>query len=120
MGINIATSHPYRLFLQQGISFVLGLLLFLGALEFPVPRLKTLSPFLLIISIILLILVFIPGIGVSRESGSHIPRWIGIPLPGMGTVTFQPVELAKLAIVLFLAAQLSVSTERNLRAYTKP
>src|SRR5665213_3666740 len=60
-------------------------------------RLKTISPYLLAVSVILLLLVFAPKIGIGRK-GAH--RWIGLP----GMPHFQPSELAKLCLILFLAA----------------
>jgi cell division protein FtsW len=60
-------------------------------------RLKKISPYLLAISAVLLLLVFAPKIGVGTH-GAH--RWIGLP----GMPHFQPSELAKLALILFLAA----------------
>jgi cell division protein FtsW len=61
-------------------------------------RWKAISPYLLFVSILLLLLVFAPVVGVARK-GAH--RWIG-GLPGMPH--FQPSELAKLSLILFLAA----------------
>ena len=60
-------------------------------------RLKTISPYLLAVSVVLLLLVFAPKIGIGRK-GAH--RWIGLP----GMPHFQPSELAKLCLILFLAA----------------
>jgi len=50
---------------------------------------------LVVISGILLLLVLIPGIGVEAYGAR---RWIGI-----GSFTFQPSEIAKFALVLFVA-----------------
>ena len=61
-------------------------------------RLKKLSPWLLGLSVVLLILVFAPVVGHAAK-GAH--RWIGRP---GGQTYFQPSELAKLALILFLAA----------------
>ncbi len=47
-------------------------------------------------SIIALIAVFIPHIGAPAVNGAH--RWLGI-----GAAKFQPSEIAKLAIVLYIA-----------------
>jgi cell division protein FtsW len=69
-------------------------------------RWKKMAPWILGASILLLILVFVPHIGWAATAGrggggavgAH--RWIGLPhLPH-----FQPSELAKLAMILFLAA----------------
>jgi cell division protein FtsW len=61
---------------------------------------KSLTPWLLALTIILLIVVLIPGIGVSRNNAR---RWLSLPL-GPASVSFQPSELAKWAIIFFLAA----------------
>ncbi len=58
---------------------------------------KRAAPWLLAVSTFLLLLVFAPKIGIARK-GAH--RWIGVP----GLPHFQPSELAKLALIFFLAA----------------
>ncbi|MGD0812973.1 MAG: putative lipid II flippase FtsW [Verrucomicrobiota bacterium] len=60
-------------------------------------RWKKVSPWLLAVSVILLLMVFAPVIGIGRK-GAH--RWIGLP----GLPHFQPSELARLSLILFLAA----------------
>lgn len=76
------------------------------AAAIPYPKWKPLAPWALGFSIVLLILVFVPHIGwaatAGRASGgaSGAHRWIAPPfLPH-----FQPSELAKLAMIIFLAA----------------
>ena len=64
----------------------------------------------LIVSAILLILVIIPGIGVYIN-GSR--RWLSL-----GGLSFQPSELAKFAIVLYMATALSWSGARIKRLWT--
>jgi cell division protein FtsW len=61
--------------------------------------LKKIALPLLIISFILLILVFIPGIGVTAGGAK---RWIRL-----WPSTFQPSELVKLSMVIFLAQYMS-------------
>lgn len=59
------------------------------------PRLRMLTVPLLILAGLLLVAVFVPGIG--RAAGGA-RRWIAL-----GPAAFQPVELAKLAVLLYVA-----------------
>jgi cell division protein FtsW len=61
---------------------------------------KSLTTWLLVLSIILLIIVLVPGIGVSRNNAR---RWLSLPL-GAASLSFQPSELAKWVVIFFLAA----------------
>lgn len=60
---------------------------------------KKLSPWLLLVSYVLLALVFVPGIGIENYGAK---RWIGF-----GSFSFQPSEIAKFALVCFSATFLS-------------
>lgn len=55
-------------------------------------------------TIILLIVVFIPGIGTTFKGAQ---RWINL-----GGLSFQPTELCKLSLIIYLAAWLSSSRQR--------
>lgn len=68
---------------------------------------KSLTTWLLILTIILLVVVLIPGIGVSRNNAR---RWLSLPL-GAASISFQPSELAKWAIIFFLAAAIDLFGE---------
>jgi len=57
----------------------------------------------LVASVVLLIMVFIPGLQVAYGGAS---RWIGI-----GSITLQPTEITKLAFILYLAALLEKKGE---------
>jgi cell division protein FtsW len=82
--------------LSQLVWCFLGFIGCVAAASGDYRRIKNLSPWILGVAAILLALVFVPGIGVLRNGGR---RWIGFGrLPH-----FQPSELAKLALVLFLA-----------------
>ncbi len=73
-----------------------GLILFFFFSFLNYRHLKKIALPLFIVSVILLLLVFVPHVG--RSSGGA-QRWIG----ALG-LTFQPSELTKLALIIFLAA----------------
>lgn len=83
--------------LSQCIWLFFGLVGCFIAARVDYRRWKKISPWLLAFSVVLLALVFAPKIGIGRK-GAH--RWIGLP----GMPHFQPSELAKLSLILFLAA----------------
>jgi cell division protein FtsW len=68
---------------------------------------RSLTTWLLALSIILLIIVLIPHIGVSRNNAR---RWLSLPL-GPASISFQPSELAKWAVIFFLAAAIDLFGE---------
>ena len=85
----------FYFFKKQLIGFVLGTAAMAGVSFIPYERLKKIGIPALIVSLVLLALVFIPGLGRSNYGAT---RWIGI-----GPITIQPSELAKLGFVLFAA-----------------
>lgn len=87
--------------IRQGAMVVVGLVAFWIALRVKPQTVRRLAPWLLGLSIILLILVLIPGIGTGREEvGSQ--SWIVL-----GPVRLQPSEVAKVAIAVWGASYLS-------------
>ena len=72
----------------------------------PYKKLEKLRYVAVIISIILLALVFVPGVGVTNYGAT---RWIGF-----GSFTIQPSEIAKYSYALFVAAYFS-SNHRRLK-----
>ncbi|MES2706471.1 MAG: putative peptidoglycan glycosyltransferase FtsW [Verrucomicrobiota bacterium] len=58
----------------------------------------------------LLALCYVPGIGVTK-GGAH--RWIGFRIPGVGGVQGQPSELAKITVIIALAAWCSTFRDRR-------
>lgn len=59
---------------------------------------KKMSPLIFLISLAFLVLVFIPGVGTEIYGAS---RWVRL-----GSFSFQPSEMMKLAMILYLAAWL--------------
>jgi cell division protein FtsW len=72
------------------------------------------TPAILLAAFVMLVLVLIPGIGVSVNGAR---RWLGA-----GPLTFQPSEVMKLALVLHVAALLGTKPKlaRNLRTVIGP
>ena len=83
--------------LSQFEWFLFGLVCCVFTASMDYRRLKALSPWLLGFSVLLLILVYVPFIG-HPINGAR--RWISRP----GLPHFQPSELAKLSLILFLSA----------------
>ncbi|HEX3219660.1 MAG TPA: putative lipid II flippase FtsW [Candidatus Limnocylindria bacterium] len=92
----LASSDPAAQGLQQGIWAVLGLSAMMLASRIDFRILRYLAIPLYLGSFVLLVAVLLPGIGFEAF-GSR--RWIVVP--GIGT--FQPAEVAKLAICIYLA-----------------
>ncbi len=69
---------------------------------------------LLLVSLVLLLAVKVPGVGIEVNGAR---RWLGA-----GPVTFQPAELAKLALVLYAAGLLAKGPRRlrTLRGIASP
>jgi cell division protein FtsW len=86
---------PWYFFFRQIMWTVLGLGAFVFALRFDYRKWRSLIRPLLIASVVLLVVVLVPGIGIY-VSGSR--RWLG-----MGMLRFQPSEIAKLALLLYAA-----------------
>ena len=86
---------------KQAIGFVLGLvaMFFCGKFDYQKLKGKKARWVALIVPMILLALVFVPGLGKSNYGAT---RWIGI-----GSVTVQPSELAKYGFVIFVSAYMS-------------
>ena len=92
----LASSDPAAQGMQQAIWAALGLGALLIASRIDFRLLRYLAIPLYVVTVALLIAVLIPGIG-TEAFGSR--RWIVVP--GIGS--FQPAEIAKLAICIYLA-----------------
>jgi cell division protein FtsW len=77
---------------------ILGVPLCIAASRLSLSVVQRIAPILIGVSGLLLVLVLIPGIGKSVNGAR---RWLGA-----GPAMFQPSELAKVAIVVFLSAQI--------------
>ncbi len=91
-----STADPASQGLEQLVWAAIGLTGLLVAMRIDFRHLRYLAIPIFVITLVLLVVVLIPGIG-AEINGSR--RWIVIP--GVGTL--QPAEFAKLAVVLYLA-----------------
>lgn len=99
------TGDPAYYFKRQLCFAVLGVASMLAMAALDYSRLRTLARPAMVLAILLLALVLIPGIGVMRNNAR---RWISVA----GLFTFQPSELAKLAVVIALASSIAVKKDR--------
>jgi len=99
-----ATYHDTAYFLKRQLVWLAigGAFAYL-AYRIDYTKLKRVSPALLGVTILLLVLTLIPHVGL-QTGGAR--RWLGASI-----LSFQPSEVAKLALVLFLAAKLSALGE---------
>ncbi len=96
---NIRFGDPYYFFKEQLIGLAVGTLLLLVAERIPYQFWRRFVVPLFGLALLLLILVFIPGLGTTVYGAA---RWVDL-----GLFSFQPSEIMKIAIIFYLAAWLS-------------
>ena len=84
---------------RQIIWFAMGLFALAMMMRIDYRRLRVLSQPAIIVAVGLLVMVLIPGIGISANGSA---RWIAV-----GPITFQPSEVAKLGVLFYCADLLS-------------
>lgn len=85
----------FYFFKKQLVGLFLGVAAMIGVGFISYEKMRKIGLPALIVSLVLLALVFVPGLGRSNYGAT---RWIGI-----GSLTIQPSEFAKLGFVLFTA-----------------
>jgi cell division protein FtsW len=95
---------PLHFFRKHLVSIGIGIGLCVMTMRLGSDRYRTLAYPLLAVAVVVMLLVLVPGIGTVR-SGAR--RWLSL-----GPLTFQPSELAKFALVLYLARSLARRGER--------
>lgn len=91
-------------FKRQAIFAAAGIIAMLVVARFNYQRWRGAAKILMVIAIFLLLLVIIPGVGITKNNAT---RWLGID----GVLTFQPSEIAKLAIIIYFADSISKKKE---------
>ncbi len=95
---------------QAIFGLPLGLAGFFTMMRLPYGSLRKLAIPMLGLSVFLLLLVFIPGLGAEFGSSRS---WIAV-----GPVSFQPSEIVKLTFLIYLAAWLEKRSKVELRSFT--
>lgn len=100
----------YYYFKNQLINAVLGIaaMIFFSLIDYRIYKGK-LANIGIIVSIILLALVLVPGIGITVKGAT---RWINLGFQ------FQPSEVMKVAVIVYLAAKLSKDPKKNKKFFT--
>jgi len=110
---SVSSSYSFRKFgdtyyyLKHQILFGLlpGLFLAFLAFKTKLSFFKKLSPLLLLITLILMVVVFLPGIGMRSGDSA---RWINLKI-----FTFQPSELLKLVSIIYFATWLESKLKKD-------
>jgi cell division protein FtsW len=100
--IAVAEGHgasPYHYLVRHLIFIIAGVTLALSLKVIPIAFLERISRPMLAMSVLLLLLVLIPGIGHTVNGST---RWIRL-----GFVNFQVVEAVKLMVIIYLAGYLA-------------
>jgi len=107
--------QPFYYLLHQGTYLFIGILLSVFLFRFRITQWQSISSQLLLLSLFLLSLVLIKGIG-HQINGSM--RWLGF-----GPIGFQVSEFAKFSIILYLASYLvrrDSEVKNQLSGFLKP
>jgi len=102
---------PFSNFLKQLLAAIIGLIFLLLARTKSAKFYKSIAVPFFVFNIFLLVVVLLFPSSVTNEFGDQVRR--SIPIPYLG-FTFQPSELAKVAVVLFFAKLFS-SREKKIK-----
>ncbi len=98
-GLEAGTGNVFYHLKRQVLATGLGAIGLVLASRLPLADLDRIAPRVLGVAGALMLVVFVPGIG---KSVAHATRWINL-----GVISFQPVEVFKLAVVLWYARLLA-------------
>jgi cell division protein FtsW len=106
----IRNGDPSSFLKRQAVYAVVGFALLLLLSRVSYRALRPLAPTLVAVALVLCVAVLVVG---AQVNGAR--RWLTF-----GPATFQPSELAKLALAVWLAAYLARQTPRDLRSLVRP
>lgn len=96
--------NKYFFLCKQVLGVVLGIAAMAFFAYFDYHLLKKYKWWIVLVSMVLLVLVFVPGLGLESYGAK---RWVSV----LG-ISIQPSEIAKFALVIFVAAYMSDNFER--------
>ena len=96
---------PAYYLIRQGVFAVVGIAAMIAIGRINYERYRVAGKYILAAAIGLLILVLIPGIGITRNNAT---RWLGFG----ELFTFQPSEIAKIGVILYFADSISKKKEK--------
>ncbi len=107
---HVTGNDPFWYFKKQAIYAVLGfaVLYFVSRLNYQ--GLRGLAFTILVVSIVLMLAVKIPGIGISANGAT---RWLKYP------VQWQPSELGKMGLIIYFASRLSLRDQRSPLSFSR-
>ncbi len=100
---------PYYFLKRQLLWGVLGYFTMIFFMNYDYWKLKKYSDIIMLISVCSLGAVLIPGVGIEINDAR---RWLGF-----GSITVQPSELAKIGVIIFMAAHLSEINKDKLHKF---
>lgn len=105
-----STGSSFMYFQRQLIWAAIGVVAFIVFVRLDYRVLRKLAYLFLPLCMGMLVLVMIPGIGITVGGSA---RWIGL-----GPLAFQPSEIAKLAMILFVAEVYTRKKERSFEEFS--
>ena len=96
---SVAGNDPTYYFVRQALFAAAGIAIMYVMSKINYQTLRWLSIFVLAGSVLLLLMVYVPGVGRTSNGAT---RWIKLPI----LPQFQPSEVAKLGVIMYFAARL--------------
>jgi len=100
----------YHYLKKQAVFCVLGIVMMILGKHIPCPLYRKLVYPLLLLSVCLLIVLFVPGVGYKVSGAYRWLRW--------GGFSFQPSELAKLSLAIYMAYSMARKGE-DMESFSK-
>lgn len=107
---DVTGNDPFWYFKRQAIYALLGFVVMYFVSKLNYQGLRGLALTILIVSVVLMLAVKIPGIGISANGAT---RWLKYP------VQWQPSELGKMGLILYFASRLSRRDQRSPLSFSR-